>query len=140
MKIKMKFVGLAILAIFSLQSVVAQQISLKGEIFVHNSKETTGNLVRVDFAHVKAPSALPTTSGADGNFELLVVKVKRGAPIPVTVAKPGLEVVNWTDLNQVTLGRISKLRVFMAPVGAIAKARQELYNVSLAAITRTHGQ
>jgi tetratricopeptide (TPR) repeat protein len=135
----MKTITLIIALLLSL-TLNAQQIPLSGQVYEHNSQYKTGNLKPVSGAHITVSNAVPATSDVNGDFKLIVVGKPKGAPIQMKVESPGLEVVNWTDLQQVTFGRLSKLKVFLAPIGQIAKARQELYNVSLAAITKTHDE
>lgn len=119
-------------------SLRAQQLSLRGEVFVHNSLYRTGQLKSVAGASVEAAFAGSTVSDARGKFQLIFAGLEDGESTNLSVEKAGLEVVNERDMLQVVLGRKSPLRVYLAPKGELAQRQTEYYEVSLAALTNRY--
>ena len=112
----------------------AQQIELKGQVSIHNSKYNTGSVQYVSDAYVSAPLTKPSNSDSQGRFQLGFVGLDPGTSITLDVEKSGLEVVNRYDLQDVVIGRKTPLRVFVTNKGNLANAQTELYNVSRKAL------
>ena len=111
-----------------------QEIDLHGRVSIHNSRYRTSEIEYVANAFIRAPFAGSTNSDSEGEFLLVFTGIQTGTTIRLTVEKEGLEVVNSHDLDRVILGRIEALPIYMAPVGQLANAQTELYNISRAAL------
>ena len=135
MKQKVVFLFLSILSPFFL---TAQQITLGGQVSIHNSGYQTGKIIYVQNANVNAPFTSPDDTDVEGKFNLEFVGIAEGTALQIEVDKQDLEVVNERTLQSIILGRRSNVKVFLVPKGELAKAKVELYNVSLAAITANH--
>ena len=120
--------------ILTSQSLTAQQITLKGQVSIHNSKYETGTIEYVPNAYASAPFAGTVDSDTEGKFGLVFVGMDGGTEVKVKVEKAGLEVVNDYDLNQVIIGRKPLLRVYLIEKGRLAIAQTELYNISKEAL------
>lgn len=123
-----------------LSSLFAQSVLLTGQVSIHNSAYTTGQIAYVKNTYVSAPFAGSANTDNTGSFQLNFVGIDRGATVALTVEKDGWEVVNTREINNVVLGRRTPLRVYLARRGDIARAQTELYNVSLKALTRRHDE
>ena len=130
--------NLTVLFTFFLLNGFCQQLSLKGVISVHNSQYNTGSIQYISNVQVSADSTSPTTSDKKGNFKLVFVGLKKGTSVNIKIEKTGLEVVNKRELQEVIIGRITPLKVYLAPKGALARAQAELYHVSIKALTTRH--
>lgn len=119
-------------------SLTAQEITLKGQVSIHNSKYETGTIEYVQDAYVKATFAGVVDTDVKGNFSLTFSGIEEGTTVEIDVEKAGLEVVNKKDLQEVVIGRLIPLKIYLAPKGQIAKARVELYNVSIKTLTQRH--
>ena len=126
------------LSILSISPVSAQEVVLEGRAFIHNSQYRTGDLQYLSNVFVSAPYAGSDDTDDQGWFDLAFVGMDRGTSVALTVEKSGWEVVNERDLTDVVIGRRTPLRVYLARKGAIAKAKTELYEVSLKALTARH--
>ncbi len=116
----------------------AQQIQLTGQVSIHNSQYETGAIAYVKDAFVNAPFGGSVNTDNEGKFELTFIGIASGTSVSVKVKKSGLEIVNKRELMDVVVGRRLPLRIFLAPIGQLAKAQTELYNVSLEALTKRH--
>ena len=114
---------------------VAQEIALKGQVSIHNSKYRTGTIDLVQNAFVQADSAGSVNTDVNGNFKLIFSGISIGTSVTIKIEKAGLEIVNQNDLQDVVLGRRIPLKVYLAPKGQIAKARVELYRISIQTLT-----
>ncbi len=113
-----------------------QAVSLTGTITIQNSAYETGKKVYVSDASVRAPFAKAVSSDKDGTFILNFSGVSTGAPVRVSVEKPGLEVVNRSDLEAAVLGGPS-LEVIMADPERLAAVQERFYHVSTEQVMRT---
>ncbi len=113
---------------------LAQQIKLNGQITLHNSRYQTGSLKYVESAQVSASFTPPASSDIRGFFQLNFVGLEAGTNVELQVEKNKLEVVNQRELFNVTLGRKDTVRIFMSPLGELAQAQTEFYQVSLQAL------
>ncbi len=118
----------------------SQNIVLKGQVSIHNSKYRTGQIEYVANAFVNSPFSAPDNTDENGNFHLEFVGIPKGSTIELSVEKYGLEVVNKRDLENVILGRKTSINIFVAEKGLIAKSQTKFYNVSLKAITKNHNE
>ncbi|NNM24229.1 MAG: tetratricopeptide repeat protein [Flavobacteriaceae bacterium] len=132
MNLKNIISGLVILLVSSTAS--AQQIDLKGQVSIHNSKYETGAIKYVQDAYVSAPFTKPANSDNEGKFNLSFVGLDGGTAVGLQVEKAGLEVVNGYDLEKVVINRKRPLRVFLTTKGKLAEAQTELYNISKRAL------
>jgi hypothetical protein len=117
-----------------------QQTTLRGEIYIHNSRYNTGTLEKVSNAFVTAPYGGANNTDSEGRFELVFSGVNSGATVAIKVEKEGYEVVNKKELLEVVIGRVLPLKIFLAPRGEITKAQVALYNISVEALTVRHNQ
>ena len=111
------------------QSILAQEIELKGQVSIHNSKYDNGEIEYVPNAFASAPFAGSDDTDVEGKFNLTFVGIDGGTTVKVSVEKDDLEVVNDYDLQQVIIGRKSVLRVYLAKKGNLALAQTELFNI-----------
>lgn len=116
----------------------AQQVMLSGQVSIHNSGYETGEIEYVQDAYVSAAFAGSDDTDVAGKFSLVFSGIDEGASVEVSVEKSGLEIVNKRDLHDVVIGRLTPLKIYLAPKGQIAKARVQLYKVSLNTLTERH--
>lgn len=123
-----------VITILTITITFAQQIILKGQVSIHNSKYRTGQIEYVPNAFVSAPFAGSKSTDADGKFGLTFVGMDAGTTIKIAAEKNGLEVVNAYDLERVVIGRKPLLRIYLTLKGQLAQAQTELYNISRTAL------
>ena len=82
-------------------SSTAQQITLTGQVSIHNSKYNSGKIEYVKNAYASAPFTKPGSTDDNGIFQLEFVGLDGGTSVKVEVEKAGLEVVNERDLRDV---------------------------------------
>lgn len=116
-------------------SMQAQQINLNGLVSIHNSKYETGEIQYVPNAFVSADFTTSTNTDGNGKFSLVFSGIPSGTDVSVKVKKADWEIVNKKTLQEVVVGRLTPIRIFLAKKGKINQARVELYNVSLDALT-----
>lgn len=116
----------------------SQQITLSGQVSIHNSKYKVGKIQYVQDAYVRADFASPTQMDVQGKFNLTFQSITKGDRVELTIEKDQLEIVNERDLMEVVLGRTAPIKVYLAPKGQLAQAQAELYDISVAAITKRH--
>lgn len=117
----------------------AQQIQLRGQVSIHNSKHITGEINYVKGAEISALSAKPKESDQNGNFTLTFIDMPLGTPIKIRVKKYGFSVVNEPDLERVIVGQKNLLRISMIDEKQSEKLAEEqikLYNINIDALTR----
>ncbi|MGH1363201.1 MAG: tetratricopeptide repeat protein [Calditrichia bacterium] len=112
----------------------SQQITLNGQVSIHNSQYRTGSIQYVTDAYVSAPFTTPDATDEEGRFGLEFVGIDAGSSVKVNVERANLEVVNAYDLLKVILGRKPLLRVFLAEKGRLEQAQTELYKISREAL------
>lgn len=125
------------LVLLHITPLVAQRIDLPGVVVVQNSEYETGHRRYVSDASVRAPLAKAVTSDKEGRFALVFAGVENGTPVRITVEKPGMEVVNNKEIEEVILGRAPQFKVVMADAKKLAEARMNFYNVATGSITRS---
>ncbi len=116
---------------------MAQSISLPGSVVIQNSEYATGHRQYVSDASIRAPFAKAVSSDKDGQFSLAFAGVESGTPVRLTVSKPGFEVVNSKETEQVILGRQQRLQVVMADAQKLAEAQVSYYHIATESITRS---
>ncbi|MCB0550247.1 MAG: tetratricopeptide repeat protein [Phaeodactylibacter sp.] len=116
-----------------------QQLTLEGQVSIHNSQYRTGRIEFVEGAIVSAPSTTTQVSGKKGIFQLEFAGVDAGNPVTASVEKAGLEVVNTGALQGVAIGSEAPLRVFMAEKGWLEQEQKELLRSSIEALTTRQG-
>lgn len=126
------------LAFFSLG--FSQQINLTGQVSIHNSRYETGEIEYVQDAFIQAPFAGGTNSDSEGLFRLTFQGITAGETIRLRVEKDGLEIINRKEMNEVVLGRLQPVQIYLAPKGKLAQAQVELYNISRGALLQRHNQ
>lgn len=112
----------------------AQQIELKGNVSIQNSEYKTGMRQYVKGAAVSANFTKDQITDNEGTFILEFVGEDYGDPTQLKVSKTGLEVVNKKDLEEVIIGRIPSLRIYMCKEGELAFNQAEYYRISLSNI------
>ncbi len=113
---------------------LSQQIELKGQVSVHNSKYNTGSIEYVQDAYITAPFATADNTDDRGSFSLVFVGMEAGTTVRVQAERAGLEVVNAHDLERVVIGRRDPLPIYLAERGVLAQAQTELYQISKEAL------
>ncbi len=136
----MKNTILLLLALTPALQAQAQQITLTGQVSIHNSRYRSGQIEYVKGAYATAPFTTPGETDDNGIFTLEFVGMGGGTSVKLQVEKAGLEVVNDHDLRDVVIGRKTRLRVYLADKGRLAQAQTELYNISREALTAKHEQ
>lgn len=126
------------LLLISVSFLTAQNVMLNGQISIHNSGYETGKIKYVQDAYVSAAFAGTVDTDVNGKFNLIFSGIDKGTAVEVNVEKADLELVNKKKLQDVIIGRLRPLKIYLAPKGQIAKAQTELYDISLAAITAKH--
>ncbi len=116
----------------------AQSISLPGTVVIQNSEYETGHRIYVSDASVRAPFAKAVSSDKQGQFALDFAGVQSGTPVRLNVSKPGMEVVNSTETEQVILGRVPQMQVVMADADKLAAAQVKYYNIATESITKSY--
>jgi hypothetical protein len=132
----MKRISILLLGIIlAILSTHPQQIPLKGVVTVQNSKIRTGRIQYVPNAQVEHPKAKPEASDSEGNFTLFVTGVKSGAQTAITVTPPGAYrgyvVVNEREMQNITLGRILPVYIYVCPQGELEQRKAELIGVNM---------
>ncbi len=112
----------------------SQQIRLKGQASIHNSKYETGEITYVKDVFITAPFTKSSSTDMEGKFELDFVGITSGTSIKLKAEKANLEIVNENDLQQVVISRKQLLRIFLINKGQLAKAQTEFYNISKKAL------
>jgi tetratricopeptide (TPR) repeat protein len=112
----------------------SQQIKLRGQVSIHNSKYNTGTIQYVKDAYITAPFTKADNTDDSGRFELEFVEIDAGTAVKVQVEKTGSEVVNEYDLQRVIISMKLPLRVYLTTKGQLAIAQTELYNISMKAL------
>ena len=130
----MRFIFIICIGFIQCHFLYAQEIVLKGQISIHNSKFKTGEVAYVQNAFVSAPFTKPANTDAEGKFQLEFVGVNAGTGMRLKVDKVGFEVVNLYEIQQVVLGRTEPIRVFLIEQGGLEDAQLDLYNISKEAL------
>ncbi len=122
------------LLILAAPTAYAQQITLEGQVSIHNSQYHTGKIEYVEGAFVSAPFTTTQTTNKKGAFKLGFAGVDGGNAVTVSVEKAGLEAADPGALQGVAIGREAPLRVSLAKKGWLEQAQKELLNHSLKAL------
>jgi len=122
------------LLILAAPTVYAQQITLEGQVSIHNSQYHTGKIEYVEGAIVSAPFTTTQTTNKKGAFKLGFAGVDGGNAVAVSVEKAGLEAADPIALRGLAIGREAPLRVSLAKKGWLEQAQKELLNNSLKAL------
>ena len=128
-------ISLLLLLALVLTGISAQQITLTGQVSIHNSKYNTGKIECVKDAYASAPFTKSDNTDENGIFRLDFVGLRAGTSVELSLEKAGYEVVNKYDLRDVVIGRKTPLKIYITTKGQLAQAQAELYNVSLQALT-----
>ena len=112
----------------------AQTHTLQGRVSVQNSMYENGKIQYLSKAQVGSNKSKPDQTDYKGRFELSFTGLEKGTPVKVIAGKSGWEVVNKEDLEQVSVGKETPLRIFVAKKGDLAKMQTELYYNSLQAL------
>lgn len=115
-----------------------QQLTLEGQVSMHNSQYHTGRIEYVEGAIVSAPFTTTQVSGKKGVFRLEFAGVDASNTVSASVEKAGFEVVNTSSLQGVSMGREALLHVFLAEEGWLEQAKGELLQNGLRALTARH--
>ncbi|HRH68517.1 MAG TPA: tetratricopeptide repeat protein [Flavobacteriales bacterium] len=129
---------IALFPLISSALIAAQSISLSGTIAIQNSQYETGKRQFISDASVRAPLSKPTTSDNAGQFKLEFAGVGSGTPVRLTVSKQGYEVVNYSEVQSVILGRTSVVEVVMADAHKLAEAQEQFYKIATDAVAASY--
>lgn len=108
----------------------SQQIKLSGQVIVHNSKYNTGQFEFIANATISASFCKPAVTDAEGKFLLEFVGLRQGTALKIKCEKNGYEVVNSYEIERVTLGRHTPLKIFVVEDGGLEEAQLQLYEIS----------
>ncbi len=113
-----------------LHKIEAQQSIIYGNVSIFNSQFETGKrqfivnaTVEEDFG--RSPAII---TDAEGNFRLILVGVKEGEKVSISINKNGYEVVNSESLN-VIAGQKESVKIFMAPLGKVNENKRKYYSI-----------
>jgi tetratricopeptide (TPR) repeat protein len=117
------------------QAATAQQITLTGQVSIHNSRHHTGKIEYVKEATVSSPFTETIETDNEGKFTLKFNDTIAGKTIRIKIEKAGYEVVNKEDLLGTVIERKVPLRVYLAPIGNIEQVEAELNHINLQSLT-----
>ena len=114
---------------------VNAQIPLKGVVSVQNSKTNTGQTEYVSNAQVECDKkAQPKTSDSKGEFTLDVAG-QQNEQIAISVIPKGkyenYVVVNEKEINDLTLGRVTPVGVYVCPTGELEMRQAEMVGINM---------
>ena len=108
----------------------SQSIVFKGIVYEHNSKTKTGQIKLISDAQVIIPRSVPVATDIKGKFKTVSEGLKLGSSVNFNIIKPGYEVVNLKEIENVMVGRLDDLIIYMAPKNDLYKAQQEYYQIA----------
>ena len=128
--------ALIFIAIFGIVGYsVAQQVQLKGVVTVQNSKTYTGKTQYVKNAEVTHPNAKNDVTDDDGKFTLNITGLRPNIQTHITVIPHGTYsdyvVVNEKELQNITLGRITPVGVYICKKGELEQRQAEMVGVNM---------
>ena len=113
----------------------AQQIPLKGVVSVQNSKTQTGKTQYVKNAEVTHPNAKNDVTDDDGKFTLNITGLKQNVQTQIAVALSGTYgdyvIVNEKELQDITLGRLTPVSVFICKKGDLEQRQAEMVGINM---------
>ena len=117
-----------------------QSVAFKGIIYEHNSKANTGSLKVLSNAQVTIPYSVPVISDNKGSFKTATEGFKVGESTKIKIRKSGYEVVNVKELNDVVVGKLNNIIVYMAPEGKLYEEKLKYYNLAKKSIEKSHNE
>ena len=120
----------------SMTPVFAQVIQLKGIVSVQNSKINTGQRIYVPGVEIEHTSATnPDVTDSDGQFSLSIVGLPLHIQTKITVIPYGIYkdylVVNQRDLDNITLGRIEPVGVYICKREDFEREKAQMVGVNM---------
>jgi len=113
----------------------AQQIPLKGEVTVQNSKTNTGKTQYVKNAEASHPKAKPDVTDDDGKFTLVITGEKPNTQTQISIIPHGeysdYVVVNEKELRDITLGRERPVKVYVCKKGDLEQRQAEMVGINM---------
>ena len=114
---------------------IAQQIPLKGVVTVQNSKTYTGTTQYVKNAEITHPNAKNDVTDDDGKFTLSITGLKQNIQTQISVIPHGgygdYVVVNEKELQNITLGRVTPVSVFICKKGELEQRQAEMVGINM---------
>ena len=114
---------------------IAQQVQLKGVVTVQNSKTYTGKTQYVKNAEVIHPNAKSDVTDDDGNFTLNINGLKQNIQTQIAVIPHGVYgdyvVVNEKELQNITLGRVTPVGVYICKKGELEQRQAEMVGINM---------
>jgi len=118
---------------------IAQQVQLKGVVTVQNSKTNTGQIQYVknaEIVHANDNNAkTKDVTGDDGKFILNIKGVKPNTQTQITVIPCGeytdYVVVNKKELQDITLGRLTPVNVYICKKGELEQRQAEMIGINM---------
>ena len=111
------------------------QIPLNGVITVQNSKVNTGKTLHVPNTQVSSQNAQPNTTDNEGKFTLRFMGVESGRQVQILVTPYGIYkdyvVVNEKELQDITLGRIKPVSVYICKKSELEERRAEMVKINM---------
>lgn len=138
MKQKIKILFIAFSGIILNSVAIAQQIELKGVVTVQNSKTNTGKIQNVrnaEVIHINNNVQTKDVTGNDGKFSLNIRGVAANTQIKIETTLHGeyadYVVVNTREIQDITLGRITPINIFITKKGELEKRRSEMVGINM---------
>lgn len=130
-----KIYFITILFIIGFFCAYGQQIPVKGIVSIKNSRTFTGKvkyIKNVEVSHEKVKSDL---TDDDGRFTLQIAGLPANTQTTISV-KPtdpykGYKVVNLKELQNITLGRLSPVEVFLCQPEELEKLLMEMVGINM---------
>jgi molybdopterin converting factor small subunit len=120
-------------------SSLSQQVQLKGIVTVQNSKTSTGKIQYVknaEIEHINENNAkTKDVTGDDGKFTLNIKGVKPNTQTQISVIPYGEYadhvVVNKKELQDITLGRVTPLSIYLCKKGELEQRQAEMIGINM---------
>jgi tetratricopeptide (TPR) repeat protein len=127
----MKYIVVLSLVLLYWTGTMAQHTVIRGQVFLQNSKTSTGTLQSIAGVYIQADAATPTVSDAQGRFTLTFSGPNDLQQTRVVAQKQGLLLMNDRELRSVTIGRQAPVHVYMTDSSLFAQEQAILNKVHL---------
>lgn len=118
----------------------AQELSVYGNVYIHNSKTDTGELKTIQNAQIFIPRGIPTSTDVNGYFKCFGEGYKLGSFTELIISKKGFVIVNENELKKVPIGFNKPFNIFLAKPEDLRKSRLEYFNIGNDKIQRSFSE